>query len=57
MDSLERVTFDTCHHVPNAGVARLARLPKLRELRVSGAGVTPAVRGAFRPGVEVVCGD
>jgi hypothetical protein len=50
MDSLERVTFDTCHHLPNAGVARLARLPKLRELRVSGAGVTPAVRGAFRPG-------
>ena len=33
MDSLERITFDTCHGLTNAGIARLARLPKLRELR------------------------
>jgi hypothetical protein len=57
MDSLERITFDTCHGLTNAGVARLARLPKLRELRVSGRGVTPDVRAAFPPGVEVSCGD
>src|SRR4030095_12686219 len=44
MDSLERITFDTCHGLTNAGVARLSRLPRLRELRVSGHGVTPAVK-------------
>jgi hypothetical protein len=57
MDSLERITFDTCHGLTNAGVARLARLPKLRELRVSGRGVTPEVRAAFPPTVEVFCGE
>jgi hypothetical protein len=57
MDSLERVTFDTCHGLTNAGIARLARLPKLRELRVSGRGVTPEVRAAFPPTVEVFCGE
>ena len=55
MDSLERVTFDVCHGLTNAGVARLARLPNLREVRVSGSGITPALRDAFRPGVEVFC--
>ena len=53
MDSLERITFDTCHGLTNAGIARLARLPKLRELRVSGRGVTPDVRAAFPAGVAV----
>ena len=57
MDSLERITFDTCHGLTNTGVARLARLPKLRELRVSGQGITPAVRDAFAPGVEVHAGE
>jgi hypothetical protein len=56
MDSLERITFDTCHGLTNAGIARLVRLPRLRELRVSGRGVTPEVRAAFPPGVEVFCG-
>jgi hypothetical protein len=56
MDSLERITLDTCHGVTNAGVARLARLPKLRELRVSGGGVTREVCAAFPPHVEVFCG-
>jgi Leucine Rich Repeat (LRR) protein len=55
MDSLERITFDTCHGLTNAGIARLARLPKLRELRVSGRGVTTDVRSAFSPGVDVSC--
>ena len=47
MDALERVTFDGCHALTNAGVARLARLPGLRELRVSGKGVTSDIVGAF----------
>ena len=53
MDSLERITFDVCHGLTNAGIARLARLPKLRELRASGKQVTPDVGSAFRSGVEV----
>jgi hypothetical protein len=53
MDSLERVTFDTCHELTDAGVARLARLPGLRELRVSGKKLTAALRSAFGPGVRV----
>lgn len=47
MDSLERITFAACHNLTNAGVARLARLPKLRELRVSGHGLTAAVAESF----------
>ena len=55
MDSLERVTFDGCHGLTNAGVTRLARLPRLRELRVSGKGVTSDVVEAFPPRVSVFC--
>lgn len=55
MDSLERITFDACHGLTNAGVARLARLPRLREMRVSGKGVTAAVADAFSPRVSVLC--
>jgi Leucine Rich repeat len=51
MDSLEQITFDTCHGLSDAGVTRLARLPRLRELRVSGRGITAAVRNAFPPQV------
>jgi hypothetical protein len=57
MDSLERITFDTCHGLTSGGVARLARLPKLRELRASGHGITAELRAAFPPGVEVVWSD
>ena len=53
MDSLERITFDACHALTNAGVARLARLPKLRVLRASGRQITGDVAGAFRPDVAV----
>jgi hypothetical protein len=53
MGSLERITFDVCHGLTNAGVARLARLPKLRELRVSGKQITPDLRSAFPGHVEV----
>lgn len=53
MDSLERITFDACHGLTNAGVARLTRLPDLRELRVSGRGITPDIAHAFPPRVSV----
>jgi hypothetical protein len=57
MGSLERITFDTRHGLTNAGVAALACLPRLRELRVSGRGITPAVCAAFPGHARVVCGD
>jgi hypothetical protein len=53
MDSLERITFDTCHGLTDAGVAKLARLPRLRELRTSGRGITPGVEAAFPASVRV----
>jgi hypothetical protein len=56
MESLERITFDSCHGLTNPGVARLAHLPRLRELRVSGRGITPDVAAAFPPGVVLECG-
>jgi len=56
MPSLERITFDTCHRLTNAGIAELARLPRLRELRVSGRGITPDVASAFGSAVAVHVG-
>jgi Leucine-rich repeat (LRR) protein len=53
MDTLERVTFDACHNLTNAGIAKLARLPRLRELRVSGKGMTGSVGAAFSTSVAV----
>lgn len=53
VDSLERITFDGCAGLTNAGIAALARLPRLRELRVSGRGLTDDVRSPFPPGVQV----
>ncbi|HEX6643432.1 MAG TPA: hypothetical protein VF037_02080 [Gemmatimonadales bacterium] len=54
MDSLEEITFDSCAALTDAGVSALARLPRLRRLRVSGMrGVTRDVRGAFGEGVIV----
>jgi len=53
MDSLERITFDTCHGLTDAGIATLARLPSLKELRVSGRGVTTGVRAMFPESVAV----
>lgn len=53
MDSLERITFAACHHLTNGGIAHLARLPRLRELRASGNGITPDLVRAFPPQVEV----
>jgi hypothetical protein len=56
MDALERITFDACHGLTDAGVAALARLPRLRELHVAGRGITRAVRAAFPPRVAVTSG-
>jgi hypothetical protein len=53
LDALERVTFDNSHRLTNAGIAHLARLPRLAHLRVNSHGVTPAVRAAFAVTVDV----
>jgi hypothetical protein len=53
METLERVTFDACHGLTDAGIAKLARLPSLKELRVSGNRVTPGVRAMFASSVAV----
>jgi hypothetical protein len=54
LDSLEDVTFDSCGGLSNAGIATLARLPRLRELRVeSMPRVTADVAAAFSPTVHV----
>ncbi len=53
MDTLERITFDACHGLTNEGVAKLARLPRLREVRVAGRGITDAVRTMFPASVAV----
>src|SRR5689334_3301234 len=54
MNSLERITFDACHGLTDAGVAALARLPRLRELRVSGRGITSEVAKSFPSRVRVL---
>jgi hypothetical protein len=54
METLEEVTFDSCAGLTDRGIAALARLPRLRQLAVSGmAGVTRNVTGAFRGEVSV----
>jgi len=53
MESLERVTFDSCHNLTNAGIAQLGRLPRLRELRVSGRRLTADVAQGFGDEVNV----
>ena len=56
MDSLEGITFDTCHHITNAGVGLLSRLPRLKKLHASGAKITSDVTRPFRPDVNVSWG-
>jgi Leucine Rich Repeat (LRR) protein len=53
MDSLEQVEISGCPGVTDVGVARLARLPRLREISISGQSLTPGVVEAFPPGVKV----
>jgi hypothetical protein len=58
MTSLEKIEIWNCDGVTNAGVARLARLPRLTELAVdncrnvralSAAGFGPQVRVSYTP--------
>ena len=53
LHSLERVTFDNCHRLTNAGIAHLARLPRLAHLRVNSRNVTAAAGAAFTATVDV----
>jgi hypothetical protein len=54
MPSLEEITLDTCVGVTDTGMAALARLPRLRVLRVSGMpGVTTAGLAVLGPNVQV----
>jgi hypothetical protein len=54
MRSLEEITFDSCAGLTNAGIATLARLPRLRELRVeSMPNVTADVVANFPARVRV----
>jgi hypothetical protein len=54
MNSLEDVTFDSCAGLSNAGIAALAGLPRLRELRVeSMPRVTADIAAMFPPTVHV----
>jgi hypothetical protein len=53
MESLESITVSACAGVTNAGLAHLARLPRLRVLRVSGPQITDSIAKAFPPGVHV----
>ncbi len=53
MDSLEEVTIYGCPGITDAGVAALARLPRLRKIDINGQNVTPAIAAAFPPSVHV----
>jgi len=56
MPSLEEITFDTCVGLSNVGITALARLPRLRDLRVSGMPkVTSDIGTAFARHVRVSC--
>jgi hypothetical protein len=54
MASLERIGFSACAGLTNAGIATLARLPRLRELDLGGMrSVTRDVTEAFPAHVQV----
>ena len=54
MASLEDVEFSACAGLTNAGIAALARLPRLRKLGLGGMPrVTRGVIGLFGPEVKV----
>ncbi len=49
MDSLEEVTIHGCPGITDAGVAALARLPRLRKIDVNGQNVTSESYASFPP--------
>jgi len=53
METLERITFSACNNLTGAGLAALAGLPRLRELRASGLGLSPEAGAPFPPRVRV----
>ena len=54
MSSLERVEFSSCAGLTSAGIAKLARLPKLREVSVGGMPrVSSEISAAFPASVRV----
>jgi Leucine Rich Repeat (LRR) protein len=54
MAALEEIEFYECMRITDAGLPSLARLPRLREIRISGLpGVTLDGTRAFRPQVRV----
>jgi len=57
INSLEHVSFYGCPSVTNAGVLKLARLPRLRELAVSGPNINAACAPAFRAQVKASFSD
>jgi hypothetical protein len=57
IDSLERVCFSACHQLTNAGVAALARLPRLQEIDVSGIRLTAELKASFPSHVAVQVSD
>jgi hypothetical protein len=57
ISSLERVEFSACAGLTNAGIAALARLPRLREVRLQGmANVTSDIVASFPAHVRVEVG-
>ena len=54
MSSLEDITFDSCAKLTDSGIASLAALPRLRQLRVSGREITSGVTHAFPSTVSVL---
>jgi RNA polymerase sigma factor (sigma-70 family) len=53
MPSLERITFYGCPDVTDAGVVALAKLPRLRELQISGPQITRECAAVFPESVRV----
>jgi len=54
MSSLEQIELWACLNVSDAGVAKLARLPRLRQITLDGnPGVTPNAASHFPSGVRV----
>lgn len=51
--SLRSVTFDSCAGLTNDGIAKLARLPRLETVSVSGPNVSAAVARSFGEAVRV----
>ncbi len=56
MATLEQMEFWQCMAITEAGVAHLARLPKLRELEIHNSPhVSAGIARLFREGVRVIC--